>query len=77
MTIPRYVALQDHWRKYPRPEWLIAGYIGFKPKADPKIIQSTPGERMRLPAAPAPTGAMMTLFNSLGGKPGKTVVLSA
>lgn len=23
-----------------------------------------------------PTGAMMTLFNSLGGKPGKTVVLS-
>lgn len=71
MTLPRYRALHAHWQRYPRPEWLIAGYLGFKPKEhqpQPRMPASAPRRIAK------PTGAMMNLFNSLGGKPGQTVV---
>lgn len=73
ITLPRYYALQAHWRRFPRPEWLIAGYLGFKPS--PEAVAG--GARVKRSRSPPPTGAMLTLFNSLGGsQPGvKTVVL--
>jgi hypothetical protein len=73
ITIPRYRALQAHWARHPRPEWLIASYLGFRPIAARRLI--VPGEPARA-QVPPPTGAMLSLFTSLGGKPGKTVVLS-
>jgi hypothetical protein len=73
MTIPRYLLLQEHWRTHPRPEWLLAGYLRFKPT--PKPIEARIATAGRARVAP-PSGAMMGLFTSLGGKPGQTVVLS-
>ena len=34
MTLPRYTKLHRHWKQHPRAEWLIAGYLGYKPKAE-------------------------------------------
>lgn len=70
ITLPRYRALNNHWRRNPRPEWLIAGYLGYKPA--PEI---TPLRGAKRVAAP-PTGALGALFESLGGRPGKTVVMA-
>jgi hypothetical protein len=75
VTIPRYLALISHWRKHPRPEWLIAGYLGFKPAPEPAVVRAaTPSAAQR--KVPPPTGAMMSLFQSLGGKPGKPGVVA-
>jgi hypothetical protein len=71
VTIPRYRALHRHWRQHPRPEWLIAGYIGYKPLPD---TISPASKRIVRPAPP--TGALQSLFHSLGGKPGQTVVMT-
>jgi hypothetical protein len=80
-TIPRYRALQQHWRRHPRAEWLIAGYLGFKPPADTAHTAMSRGRagntapsRMQRGQVP-PSGALQTLFASRGGQPGKTVVL--
>jgi hypothetical protein len=64
------MALRRHWRSHPRPEWLIAGYLGFKPQ--PEAITTI--ARPRRPAPP--TGALLTLFASLGGKAGQTIVVN-
>lgn len=87
MTIPRYRALHRHWRRYPRPEWLIAGYLGYRPPPEmsplaalarrgahspPQPVQAA-GRRA---ASPPPTGELQSLFRSLGGAPGKTVVVA-
>lgn len=63
------MALRRHWRIQPRPEWLIAGYLGFKPP--PEVITAHARPR---PAPP--TGALLSLFSSLGGKPGQTVAVN-
>lgn len=79
MTIPRYLALRAHWRRFPRPEWLIAAYLGFKgPQEEtPPRWSRAAGLQAAAPrVAPPPTGALQTLFASLGGKPGQTVVMS-
>ena len=68
------MALQRHWRRHPRVEWLAAGYLGFKPTPDSDEVRPAAQARSRRP--PPPTGALMTLFQSLGGKPGKPAVLS-
>jgi len=89
----RYRAMHRHWRRHPRPEWLIAAYLGYKPPAEISPLagfrqaararaQATPGH-----SAPAagrgglmvqpPTGELLALFERLGGQPGKTVVLAA
>lgn len=76
ITIPRYRALQAHWRRHPRPEWLIAGYLGYKPIAPARSAsqhRDAPAQRAHIPR---PNGAMLNLFNSLGGQPGKTVVMN-
>lgn len=70
-TIPRWLALQAHWRRHPRPEWLIAGYLGFKPPAE-AIERTAPAAR---PRAMPPTGEMQGLFQSLGGGAGKNIVV--
>jgi hypothetical protein len=80
MTIPRYGALHRHWRRHPRPEWLVAGYLGYKPPSE--LTQRMMARSSSAPApahgrAPPPTGGMQALFASLGGAPGKTVVLAA
>jgi hypothetical protein len=75
ITIPRYRLLAAHWRRFPRPEWLIAGYLGFKPKPEPMIAPPVSARAIR-PRVPPPSGAMQMLFQSLGGQPGKTVVVS-
>lgn len=78
MTIPRYLALQAHWRMHPRPEWLIAGYLGFKPRPEPAAVARPIGHPAVASRAkvPPPTGAMMSLFQSLGGKPGQPGVVA-
>lgn len=75
MTIPRYLALQAHWRRHPRPEWLIAGYLGFKPPPEEQrsMTRSAAAQHAKVPP---PTGALMTLYQSLGGKPGKPGVVA-
>jgi hypothetical protein len=76
VTIPRYLALQAHWRRHPRPEWLIAGYLGFKPPPEApqsSMTRPTVAQRQKVPP---PTGALMSLFQSLGGKPGKPGVVA-
>jgi hypothetical protein len=89
MTLPRYRALHRHWRRHPRPEWLIAGYLGFRPPPEdaPMIVrpgdlrpQGGPGASAGIAArggrVPPPTGALQTMFSGLGGQPGKTVVVA-
>jgi hypothetical protein len=68
--------LQAHWRRHPRPEWLVAGYLGFKPPAEPRPAVSRPVAAAQRPKVTPPTGAMMTLFQSLGGKPGQPGVVA-
>ena len=67
-TIPRYMAFQRHWRRHPRVEWLVAGYLGFKPTPEPDA-------RPAAARIPPPTGAIMQLYQSLGGSQGKPAVL--
>jgi hypothetical protein len=31
MTFRRYRALQDYWRQHPPADFLVAGYLGYKP----------------------------------------------
>jgi hypothetical protein len=86
MTIPRWQALQAHWRQHPRPEWLIASYLQYKPPPrtapleamrrrieDPAPVTAPPARRR---AVPPPTGELQSLFASLGGQKGRTVVLA-
>lgn len=74
ITLPRYLALQRHWRAHPRPEWLVAAYLGFKPQPETSHVGRVAAKgRPRL--AP-PTGAMQTLFRQFGGKPGKIAVIN-
>ncbi|HUO88485.1 MAG TPA: hypothetical protein VMU08_04865 [Rhizomicrobium sp.] len=83
----RYRAVHRHWRRHPRPEWLIAAYLGYKPPAE---ISPLAGFRQRAQAMQGaqaagrggmtvqpPTGELLSLFERLGGQPGKTVVLAA
>jgi hypothetical protein len=77
--------MQRHWREQPRVEWLVAGYLGYKPPSAIRTPQrpvwqapqpsstGPPGGR-EMHRAP-PTGELQTLFTSLGGKPGKPAVL--
>jgi hypothetical protein len=74
------LALRRHWRQHPRPEWLIAAYLKFKPipetsEARPVRAAQPSPQQGRMRAVPPPTGQLQQLFASLGGKPGKTVVM--
>lgn len=45
----RLRALHRHWRRHPRVEWLVAGFVGYKPPADAiKQKQSDGAELMGL-----------------------------
>lgn len=91
MTLPRYRALHRHWRRHPRPEWLVAGYLGFRPPPEDAIAMRMPRPGDIRPAGgpaapsgvagrgrrvPPPSGALQTMFAGLGGQPGKTVVVA-
>ena len=35
LTVPRWLALRDCWRRHPPAHWLIASLIGYRPKDAP------------------------------------------
>lgn len=39
MGLVEYTALQRHWEKHPRLEWLVAGFCGYKPKEASSVPQ--------------------------------------
>ena len=52
---------------------LIAGYLGYRPP--PEQEPQAPSSRQRRVATLPPTGALQSLFQGLGGRPGQTVVM--
>jgi hypothetical protein len=63
VTLPRLRALYAHWRRHPRPEWLIAGYLKYKPPREADLAARATSQSDRESSA----AAMAAAFGLAGG----------
>ena len=66
MTLPRLQKLRDHWLKHPRVEWLVAGYLKYKPPENRRGLKLPLAQKDTKGAAPADLAAYFGL------KPGQS-----
>jgi hypothetical protein len=68
VTLADYTELHRHWRRRPRPEWLIAGYLKYKPPPEIRV-RGTPRPK------PKVTGGLAAWAKVMGVEPGRPVVM--